>query len=115
MADFSHLRKELTEVPQVNGIVPVDILNLPEEIGVVVRGMVRDRAITSVELADALEISEKEALTAAEILVEKGYLLVVEDDAAGAQADSDDEDAGGVQTYRIRFARMRRHNIPRDL
>ena len=82
MADFEHLQTASTDVPYVDGIVPVDILTLPVEVGIIVRGMVRDRAIKSVEFAGALGISDNDALSAAEILVKKGPLLVVEDNAA---------------------------------
>ena len=51
MVDFEQLQTELLALPQVNGIVPVDILSLPHELGIVIRGLVRDKTITSVELA----------------------------------------------------------------
>ena len=110
MEDFEQLHAELLALPQVNGLVPVDILNLPHALGRVIRGLVRDKSITSAELADAVGISEQEAITVADLLVDKGYLLVVDDPAL-----TDDEAAAGSRVYRIRFARIKKHNISIDL
>ena len=103
MIDFEQLISDLHKVPQVDGIVPVDILNLPQPVGKIVRGMVRDKRITAVELGEALELPTEQASVVATILVDKGYLYIVE------------EESNELAEYKIRFARMRKQNIPIDL
>ena len=103
MADFERLQMEIVELPTVKGIVPVDILSLPQPLGRVVRGLVRDKAIGIDDLADTIDVTKDQALLLANILVEKGYLLVVK--------ENDREEL----KYRIHYARMPKHNIPLDL
>ena len=103
MIDFEQLTSDLHNVPQVDGIVPFDILNLPQPVGKIVRGMVRDKRITAVELGEALELSTEQASIVATILVDKGYLYIAE------------EERNELVVYKIRFARMRKQNIPIDL
>ena len=112
MTDYEQLRNEVEEVPQVNGIVPVDILNLPQPLARLVRGLVRDKTISAAELAGELEITVEQATGLADSLIEKGYFLAVQDDVSEQDGDVCKDE---MRRYRIRFARMRKHNIPLDL
>jgi hypothetical protein len=131
MVEFDQLQTELLALPQVKGLVPVDILSLPSSMGQAIRGLVRKKTITSGELANAIGISEPEARQAAGILVDKGYLLLVEEPSSADQPsversdeeqqldDKQDDAAGreenGLLRYRIHFARKQKSRIPIDL
>ena len=103
MADFEQLQAELMTLPQVNGVMPVDILSVPQPLGPVIRGLVKDRTVSSSELATALDFTSEQAILLGDMLVEKGYLESVE------EPDAEEP------IYRIRYARVPKHDIPLDL
>jgi hypothetical protein len=103
MADFEQLQAELMTLPQIDGVMPVDILSVPQPLGPVIRGLVKDRTVSSSELAAALDFTSDQAIALGDILVEKGYL------------DNVEEAEGEEPVYRIRYARVPKHDIPLDL
>jgi hypothetical protein len=103
MADFEQLYLAVLDLPTVNGIVPVDILTIPQPLGSAIRRLVRNKTVTAAMLAETIDVTPDEALRLANTLVAKGYLLVV------------DDDAGGEAHFRINYARVPKHNIPSEL
>ena len=102
MAIFETLKQRLIELDRVNGITPVEVLDLPEGLHVAVRKMLK-RAMTLGELASELSLPMDETLQIGNLLVDKGFL----------QMEAMTED--GTIRYKVRFARMRSRNIPLDL
>lgn len=101
MATFERLWQQLGELRQVNGITPVDILQLPEELHGVVRKMVR-QAVSLQELSAELMLPLDQTHLIADLLVAKGFLRT-------------EDRVEGDFHYRILFARMHTHHIPLDL
>ena len=102
MNEFARLQHALSELSPVVSVTPVDMLQLPDELGGPMRKMMRS-GLTADELGHELGVTEEEGGAVAEILVEKGYLRR---EPAGAAADA---------RYFVKFARMRGRPIPLDL
>ena len=103
MADFEQLHTAIAALPTVAGIVPVDLLSVPQPLGGAIRGLVRNKAMDTDELAEVIGVTPDEARQLIDLLVEKGYLLTV------------DGDSGDRPRFCIRYARASKHNIPADL
>jgi hypothetical protein len=105
MAEDKHesLLQEVQELPQVEGVIPTSILELPESVALLLRTMMRQGSMTVDELAAYLEVSVSQADHLGEQLVAKGYLV------------SDTNNSEGGQIYRVFYARMRKRNIPSEL
>ena len=97
---YNSLLQELNEIPQVEGVVPTSILELPESVGLLLRTLMRQGSMTVHELAAFFEVTENQANELGELLVAKGYLMY----------DANNADEG--QVYRVFYARMRNRNIP---
>lgn len=80
--------------------MPTDILALPENLGVLLRKLMREGPMTAAALATHLDVTVKQANHLGDHLVAKGYLLV------------DTSNAEGTHLYRVFYGRMRKHNIP---
>jgi hypothetical protein len=102
VATFETLKQQLIELDRVNGITPVEVLELPEGLHVAVRKMLK-RQMTLGELASELSLPVEETRQIGDLLVDKGFL----------QIEEPTED--GTIRYRVHFARMRSRNIPLDL
>jgi hypothetical protein len=103
MTLFDELDLALGNLATVQGILPADLLNLPEIIGQTLGKMVRKQGMNLNEFAAEIGLSETEALYLVDILVAKGYL--VEEEGKESQ----------TTRYRTFFARMRSHHMPLDL
>ena len=103
MVDFAQLHRSVSALPTVAGIVPVDLLTVPQPLGGAIRGLVRNKSMAPDELAEVIGVTPDEVRQLVDILVEKGYLRVVE----GGSADR--------PRFCIRYARASTHNIPSDL
>ncbi|MEZ4610003.1 MAG: hypothetical protein R2838_07100 [Caldilineaceae bacterium] len=94
MADFEQLHTAIAALPTVAGIVPVDLLSVPQPLGGAIRGLVRNKAMDTDELAEVIGVTPDEARQLIDLLVEKGYLLTV------------DGDSGDRPRFCIRYARL---------
>ncbi len=103
MDQFDNLHHEISELEPVEGTTPLGVAMLPEPLNKVLQKLIRQGAMSAVELAEALEMTPEEAQDLGEHLASKGYLRVEEQ-----------EDEGGL-VFRVYLARMRRQNIPLDL
>ena len=103
MADFEQLFLAVMELPTVPGIVPVDILTIPQPLDAAIGGLVRNKSMSAAKLAEIIDVTPDEALRLANTLVSKGYLVVI---------DSDTEDE---PQFRIHYAQVPKHHIPLDL
>lgn len=103
MVNFDELMKQLQAVSIFPGITPVDILALPDPVDSAVQKILRRGPMGVAEMAAVLNLPEDEAKQIADILVEKGYLLMEE------------RHNDGSVVYKVYFARMRGRNIPLDL
>jgi hypothetical protein len=99
---FETLRQQLDALPQMDGVSPVDLLELPPTLQVAVRRMLRS-GLTLRELADVLGLPTEQAAQIGDMLVEKGMAICEE-------IDHD----GGTR-YRICTARTRGRQVPLDL
>jgi predicted ArsR family transcriptional regulator len=97
----------LQQFPQVEGIIPTDILGLPEPFDVLLRTLMRQGSMTVDQLAAQLDLPPHQAQQLGDGLVTKGYLRVEEPES--------EEESGQGRIYRVYYARMRKHNIPSDL
>jgi hypothetical protein len=102
VASFQALKQQLIGLNRVNGITPVEILGLPEDLHVAVRMMLKT-AMTLEELAGELRLTGDEARLVGDLLVDKGFL------------SSEEAVEDGSIRYRVHLARMRPRNIPLDL
>lgn len=103
MDNYSRLLQESEQVPQVQGIVPTDMLELPDNLAAFLRMLMRKGPMSAATLATHLDVTEDKAKHLGDRLVTKGYLLV----------DASNEEEGHL--YRIFYARMRKQNIPSQL
>ncbi len=87
----------------MQGILPGDLLNLPEIIAQTLGKIMRQQGMDLNEFATEVGLGETEAIHLLDILVAKGYL--VEDERKDSQ----------TRRYRTFFARMRAHHLPLDL
>ena len=102
MVTFEILKQQLIALDQVQGITPVDILTLPGAVQSSMRKMLKV-AMPLGALATDLHLTLDEARQIGDLLVGKGYLR------------SEESADGSGTLYRVRFARMRTHDIPLDL
>ena len=101
MTDFEELRQQLVRLSRVNGVTPLDILNLPAPIDALVSKMLKG-AMNLDAMAEELALPVDETRRLADILVESGYL------------DTEEVAGEGVPVYKVYFAPMRKHNLPFD-
>ncbi|RPI26429.1 MAG: hypothetical protein EHM70_19040 [Chloroflexota bacterium] len=103
MDTFESILQTLDGVSQVEGITPINILELPESLCKALKKLLRIGSMSLNDLANETSLSEDQARIIGERLVQKGYLVV--QDAQG----------GSAPIYRTYFARMRGQNLPLDL
>jgi polyhydroxyalkanoate synthesis regulator phasin len=103
MDRFESLHHEITDLSPVEGTTPLGVAMLPEPFDKILQRMIRQGAMSTQELAAALELSPEQAQHLGEHLVAKGYLRTEEK-----------EGDGGI-VFRVYLARMRKQNIPLDL
>jgi len=102
VATFEMLKQRLVDLDRVNGITPVEVLDLPEGLHVAVRKMLKG-PMTLGEFARELNLPVEETRQIGDLLVAKGFL------------QAEELIADGAIRYRVHFARMRSRNIPLDL
>jgi hypothetical protein len=102
MTAFADLQQQIAGLVPVKGIMPVDILQLPDPLATVVKKMMRG-GMPLVELADELTLPPEQAREIGDLLVEKGFLI------------SQERAGSGEVVYKVYFARMRRRDIAIDL
>lgn len=103
MENFDALLGKLAKLEKVNGITPVDILQLPHPLDNIVKEMMRKGGMTLAELAARLDLSMAETRRLGAVLIEKGFL----------QSEDRKESEGVV--YKVYLARIRGRNISLDL
>lgn len=104
MADFETLRAAVSALERVEGITPINLLDLPAPLNDALRQLTRRSAMTLDELAQLAGLPPDEMLILAEMLVSKGYLT-----------SENRASATGSLVFRLYFARMRRKTINLDL
>ena len=102
MDPFNQILLELEQLQPVTGIIPTDVLELPDPIGSIIRLLIRRGSMTLSELAEAMGLEQPQAQQVGELLTRKGFL--------GKEYRS-----GKEPVYRAYIARMRRRNIPLEL
>jgi len=98
---FEKLFQEIQACHQVEGINQLDILNLPAPLDTVLNSITRQGSITLSDFAGQLSLSQDQAARLSDMLVEKGYLLMV-------QSDND-------PSFKINFAHTRKRRVPTGL
>jgi DNA-binding MarR family transcriptional regulator len=71
---FSRIRQEVEECPQLKVVLPSDLLTLPEDLASVLRRAFRAGTITLAELADGFGLEPAQAEVVAKHLIQKGFL-----------------------------------------
>ena len=102
MDTFNQILLKLEEIEPVTGIIPTDVLELPDPIGSIIRMLIRKGSMTLSELAEALNLEQPQAQQIGELLTRKGFLVK-------------EFRSGKEPVYRAYIARMRRRNIPLEL
>jgi hypothetical protein len=103
MADFESLWQAVNQLKSVAGVLPMDVLDMPDPLGGIIRKFVRMGGMSLAEFAVDLDMDQDQARRVGDVLVQKGYLNV------------EDHAQDGQVTYRIYLARMRKRSIPLDL
>ena len=103
MENFDVLWQAVTQLKTVEGILPLDALEIPDPLGGLIRQLIRSGSVTLAELAVALHCDPDQTRRLGEVLVAKGYLTI------------DDQVCDGQLIYRVYIARMRKRNIRLDL
>ena len=103
MTLFEELDLALGNLAPVQGILPGDLLTMPEIIAQTLGKIMRSQGMDLKEFAAEIGLSEAESLHLADILVSKGYLV------------EEERKESPTTRYRTFFARMRKHNLPLDL
>lgn len=102
MESYEHILQELEKLEPVAGIIPTDVLDLPDMIGTVIRLLIRKGSMTLPDLAAAMQLEPAQARQIGDILTQKGFLVK-------------EYRSGKELIYRAYIARMRGRNIPLDL
>lgn len=102
MDPFNQILLELEQLQPVTGIIPTDVLDLPDPIGSIIRLLIRRGSMTLSELAEAMGLEQPQAQQVGELLTRKGFLIK-------------EYRSGKEPVYRAYIARMRRRNIPLEL
>ena len=102
METFDQILLELEGLEPVTGIIPTDVLELPDPIGSIIRLLIRKGSMTLSELASAMKLEQPQAQQIGELLTRKGFLVK-------------EYRTGKEPVYRAYIARMRRRNIPLEL
>lgn len=104
MADFDTLRAAVQGLERVEGITPINLLDLPTPLNEGLRQLTRQSSMTLEDLAALVGLPPDQMLILAEMLVDKGYLT-----------SENRSSVTGSLMFRIYFARMRRKTINLDL
>ncbi len=102
METFDEILLKLEGIEPVTGIIPTDVLELPESISSIIRMLIRKGSMTLPELADAMSLEQPQAQQISELMTRKGFLVK-------------EYRSGKEPVYRAYIARMRRRNIPLEL
>jgi hypothetical protein len=102
MEAFEHILKELEKLEQVEGIIPTDVLNLPDPIGSIIGLLIRKGSMTLPEMAKAMKMELPQARQIGDVLTRKGFLIK-------------EYHSGKDLVYRAYIAHMRGRRIPLDL
>jgi hypothetical protein len=97
MVDFESLRTKLDDVPKVNGISPMDVLDLPDPLGGIIRRMIREKSMSLPEFAEALDLPSSQAEMIGERMVQKGYF---------------EKEEHEIVIYKVKYAQKRKRFIP---
>ena len=97
------MQQELNKRSKVEGITPLDVMELPEPLRTAMNKLMRKGSMTVGELAAELNIEMVEARQLGEMLVAQGLLSLVE------------QKADGEIVYRVRLGRTRGRSVPLDL
>ena len=102
MEAYEFILQELEKIDPVEGITPIDVLNLPDPLGAVVGMLIRKGAMTLPELAVAMKMEDPQARKIGDVLTRKGFLIK-------------EYRTGQDVVYRAYIARMRGRKISIDL
>jgi len=100
---FQYLHTEIDKRTRVNGITPIDMLSLPNPLNNLFDKIMRQGSLSLTEVAEEVQTNATEAKELANLLINKGYLRLVE-------KRSDNE-----IIYQIRFAAKRKRRVPPKL
>jgi hypothetical protein len=100
---FDRMQQDLDKRVKVEGITPLDVLELPEPLRTAMNKLMRKGSMTLSELTAELNIEMVEARQLGQLLVEKGFASLVE------------QQADGEIVYRVRLGRTRGRSVPLDL
>lgn len=89
--NVEELRAKVSELDPVKGITLLNVLELPEPLARVLREVIRLRSVSLPQFAEALMLDETNAGALADMLVEKGFLRLIE------------RPSDNVPVYRVRF------------
>jgi hypothetical protein len=103
MAGFDSLWQAVNRLKPVDGVLPMDVLDMPDPLGGLIRKFIRSGSLSLAEFAADLQVPPDQARRVGHVLVKKGYL------------HAEEHAQGGQVTYRVYLARMRKRNIPLDL
>ena len=103
MLSYSELLQWLHEQPEIQGVNLSTILELPDPLRQTLQKMLHDHSMTLGQFSQETHYSLDEAESISQILVQKGYLVVIK------EAEIDKE------TYCLRLAKIRGKQISVDL
>lgn len=103
MEDFDSVWQAVNDLKPVDGVMAVDMLDMPGPLGGIMRKLIRLGCMPLPEFAENLHAEPSQARRIGEVLVKKGYMTV--------EMRLQD----GQITYRACVARARKRNIPLDL
>lgn len=103
MSSFSEVVQWLEEHQEIQGVNVSDILELPEPLRQTMQKMLYGQSMSLGQFADEMSFSISDADLLSQVLVKKGYLIVV------------GEEGKDKTTYRVRLAKIRGRQIDIDL
>lgn len=80
---FAHLRQAIEEQPAMQGITILDVLQLPEPLGGLLKSLARRGPCPSSVLAAELAVTPDEMRVLGDMMIEKGLLTATEGEADG--------------------------------
>jgi len=101
MDRFEQLHEELGQMEQVEGISALEVSDLPDPFGALLKKMIRQGSMTVEEMAAVLGLDAEQSYHFGNDLAAKGYLQVEERDSGDA-------------VYRVYLARIRKRSLPLD-